>query len=202
MHRPEDAALHRLQAVAHVGQRAADDDAHRVLEERGLDLLGERARRDVGVGASSVSCVVLLLRRAIGPPVCTTSGLVLTRRGSGRLWRSAGSSCRRASTSSPIRIDSTSSAIAASSTSSCTRLRVAGSMHVSRSSCGSISPRPLNRANCELAVRVLPRRARSRAASSATYTFCAADLDRVERRLRDVQPARLPPAASSAGRRT
>jgi hypothetical protein len=43
LHRPEDAAVHGLQAVAHVGERAAHDDAHRVLEERRLDLLGERA---------------------------------------------------------------------------------------------------------------------------------------------------------------
>ena len=34
MHAEQDAAMHRLQAVANVGQRAADDHAHRVIEIR------------------------------------------------------------------------------------------------------------------------------------------------------------------------
>ena len=45
VHRVEDAALRRLEAVAHVGQRARDDDGHRVVEERVLDLV-----RDVDLG--------------------------------------------------------------------------------------------------------------------------------------------------------
>ena len=32
MHREEDAAVHGLEAVAHVGDGAPDDDAHRVIE--------------------------------------------------------------------------------------------------------------------------------------------------------------------------
>jgi hypothetical protein len=36
-----------LQAVAHVGQRAPDDDGHRVVEVRGAHLVLERARLDV-----------------------------------------------------------------------------------------------------------------------------------------------------------
>ena len=36
VHREEDAPVHGLEAVAHVGQRAADDDAHRVVEVRAL----------------------------------------------------------------------------------------------------------------------------------------------------------------------
>ena len=31
--------MHRLEAVAHVGQRAADDHAHRVIEVRALHLV-------------------------------------------------------------------------------------------------------------------------------------------------------------------
>ena len=47
VHRVEHAAMNRLQAVAHVGQRAADDHRHRVVEVRGAHLLLERARFDV-----------------------------------------------------------------------------------------------------------------------------------------------------------
>ena len=46
--REQDAAVHRLQAVAHVGQRAADDDAHRVFEIGALHLVGDRDGPDVG----------------------------------------------------------------------------------------------------------------------------------------------------------
>ena len=35
----QDPAVHRLEAVAHVGQRPRDDDAHGVVHERGLHLL-------------------------------------------------------------------------------------------------------------------------------------------------------------------
>ena len=42
----EDAAVHRLEAVAHVGQRPRDDDRHGVLEEGALHLqLGSRSAR-------------------------------------------------------------------------------------------------------------------------------------------------------------
>ena len=41
-HRVDDAALHGLQAVAEVRQRAVEDDVHRVVEVR---LLGERPER-------------------------------------------------------------------------------------------------------------------------------------------------------------
>ena len=34
VHGHQDAALHRLQAVAHIGQRARDDHAHGVVEIR------------------------------------------------------------------------------------------------------------------------------------------------------------------------
>ena len=41
-HRVEDAALHRLQAVAHVGQRARGDDRQRVVEVARLRRLVQR----------------------------------------------------------------------------------------------------------------------------------------------------------------
>src|SRR5437868_6079571 len=38
VHRVKDPAVHRLEAVAYVGKRAPDDDAHRVVEVRALYL--------------------------------------------------------------------------------------------------------------------------------------------------------------------
>jgi hypothetical protein len=46
----QDPAVHRLHAIAGVGQRAGDDDAHRVVHERGAHLLFDGDRRDVGGG--------------------------------------------------------------------------------------------------------------------------------------------------------
>ena len=46
VHREQDAALDGLEAVAHVGQRPADDDAHGVVEVRFLDLVLDRNRTD------------------------------------------------------------------------------------------------------------------------------------------------------------
>src|SRR5918994_1864498 len=43
VHRVEDPAVHRLQPVAYVGQRAADDDGHRVVD---VGLLHERLQLD------------------------------------------------------------------------------------------------------------------------------------------------------------
>jgi len=46
VHRVEDAAVHGLQAVAHFGQRARDDHAHRVVEERLLQLVFDEPGED------------------------------------------------------------------------------------------------------------------------------------------------------------
>ena len=51
VHRIEDAPVHRLQAVAHVRQRAADDHAHGVIEIGAAHLLDDRDRIDVGWAA-------------------------------------------------------------------------------------------------------------------------------------------------------
>ena len=47
VHRVQHAPVHGLQAVTHVGQRAPDDHAHRVVEVRRAHLVGELARLDV-----------------------------------------------------------------------------------------------------------------------------------------------------------
>ena len=66
LHRIEDAAVHRLQPVADVGQRARHDHAHRVIEVGALHLLFDRDRRDVGrggwCGADGQGCSVRWLR--------------------------------------------------------------------------------------------------------------------------------------------
>jgi hypothetical protein len=49
LHREEDTAMHRLEAVADVGERAAHDHAHRVIHVRGAHLLDELAILDVPV---------------------------------------------------------------------------------------------------------------------------------------------------------
>ncbi len=46
VHRVQHAAVHRLEAVAHVGQRAAHDHAHRVIDVAGLHLLLDVDRFD------------------------------------------------------------------------------------------------------------------------------------------------------------
>ena len=46
VHRVQHAPVHRLESVAHVGQRARHDDAHRVVDERLFDLVVDEARED------------------------------------------------------------------------------------------------------------------------------------------------------------
>ena len=46
VHRPEDSAMDRLEAVTHIGERPPDDDAHRVVEVARAHLLLELARLD------------------------------------------------------------------------------------------------------------------------------------------------------------
>ena len=50
LHRIEDAAVHGLQPVADIGQRARHDHAHRVIEVGAPHLLFDRDRGDVGSG--------------------------------------------------------------------------------------------------------------------------------------------------------
>ena len=69
VHAVEHAPVHRLEPVAHVGQRARDDHAHRVVQEARAHLLLELARLD----AADVQA----------------AGVQLRHRGSARPWRSA-----------------------------------------------------------------------------------------------------------------
>ncbi len=48
VHRIENAPVHRLQPVAHVGQRPAHDHAHRVIEVAVPHFVGNRNRPDAG----------------------------------------------------------------------------------------------------------------------------------------------------------
>ena len=64
VHAEQDAAMHRLQAVAHVGQRARHDHAHGVIEIAALHLIGDGdgpdvARALVGRRAAARSLVVV-----------------------------------------------------------------------------------------------------------------------------------------------
>ena len=62
VHGVQDAAMDRLQAVAHVGQGAADDDAHGILQERRCHFLAEICRTNGGAFAA----VCVLDDRAVG----------------------------------------------------------------------------------------------------------------------------------------
>ena len=80
VHRVEDAPVHRLEAVAHVGQRARHDHAHRVIEIRALHLVDDgNGARDPwaefppeGGFSRSAKCEFLVvvdeLERPSGPP--------------------------------------------------------------------------------------------------------------------------------------
>ena len=46
VHRVEDAAVHRLEAIAHIRQRAGDDDRHRIRNERFFHLVLKVNRAD------------------------------------------------------------------------------------------------------------------------------------------------------------
>ena len=50
VHRVQHAAMHRLEAIAHVGQCPRYDDAHGIVDERFLDLLIDKARQDAFAG--------------------------------------------------------------------------------------------------------------------------------------------------------
>ena len=57
VHRVEDAPVHRLEPVAHVGQRARHDHAHRVIEEARAHLLLELARLDAPCAEGACVCL-------------------------------------------------------------------------------------------------------------------------------------------------
>ncbi len=118
VHRVEHAAVHRLEAVAHVGQRTRDDDAHGVVDVRALHLVlqldGSMRSAAIGVSVTGVSFVRVSRGRWL-PGASTTEwsrGQMSRKRTSLALrWMNE----RRCSTSSPMRIVKISSATAASS---------------------------------------------------------------------------------------
>ena len=62
LHGVQNAAMHRLQTVAHVGQRAPDDDRHRIVEIRALHLLFNVDGLNVGGAGADVIEWKLLVR--------------------------------------------------------------------------------------------------------------------------------------------
>ncbi len=66
VHRVEDAPVHRLQAVAHVRERAADDHAHRVIEIAAPHLVLDRdGRAVIGDAFGALRLVVLAVHAAV-----------------------------------------------------------------------------------------------------------------------------------------
>src|SRR4030095_7770136 len=113
VHRVEDPAVHRLETVAHVGQRPRSDDRHRVVEEGALHLLLDLDHLDVGVVECLLHAVVGHLRRSPLSSVAVRDAYASMKRTSLAFsWMNV----LRESTSSPMSREKMSSAIAASST--------------------------------------------------------------------------------------
>ncbi len=66
VHRIEDAPVHGLEAVAHVGQRARHDHAHRVIEIRALHLVRDRHGSDVR-GRRLLGAVIFVVGQGVIP---------------------------------------------------------------------------------------------------------------------------------------
>ena len=101
VHAVDDAAVHRLQSVTHVRQRAADDDAHRVVEIAALHLGLQVDLVDLAVVVDGSRVGALFVSHSLSPccvSSCRRSASLgddsrdrgLRCRGSGRLWRCAG----------------------------------------------------------------------------------------------------------------
>src|SRR5690606_13740140 len=139
----EQAPVHGLEAVTHLGQRTAHDHAHRVIDVAALHLLPEIDGFDAvafaaGGRKGGVSHDVFFLRSL--RESCDWRDQTSRKRTSFAL---RAMKLRRAETSSPIRMEKSSSAAAASSRVTCRSTRTTGSIVVSHSSLAFISPRPL-----------------------------------------------------------
>src|SRR5262245_16200504 len=95
LHVPQDSAVDRLEAVAHVGQRPGNDDGHGVIQERALYLVLDFDRLDLAELERGLYVAHQISRNL------TSRALV---------WMK----CLRNSTSSPISVLMISSASAAS----------------------------------------------------------------------------------------
>src|SRR5664280_3650875 len=141
VHRVEDAAVDRLQAVAHIGQGTRHDDRHGVLEEGALHLLLDldgldEPGGDVLGGIGPAPALVVTSRHALSPSASSSVLLLSVLRssaGADRLGDAPQMSrkrtslalvwmkFRRRSTSSPMSTEHTSSAMAACSTATWSR---------------------------------------------------------------------------------
>src|SRR5690606_15343741 len=73
-HRVDDAALHGLQAVAHVRQHAVEDHVHRVLEVRALGEAAQRLALDaLEIEGRLVGARGLARRHGVAPPVAAAA---------------------------------------------------------------------------------------------------------------------------------
>src|SRR6202034_2289521 len=153
-HRVGDAALHRLEAIAPRPQRAIEDHLHRIIEVRFLAKHTERAPFHT-----------LEIHRRLRHQISTSALSPLlssqSRRSPARFFASI--------MSISLSVWSLASMV------SCTRRRVRGSIVVSRSCGGFISPRPLKRVTTGLVrARSSVRRlsVASRSWSSSAYSTC------------------------------
>ncbi len=86
IHRVEDAPVHRLQAVAHIGQSAAHDHAHRVIEVAFLHLIFDGDERNfTGIGGRNHAILVVFVGHE--QPLTQTSGRFKTFKILGRFER-------------------------------------------------------------------------------------------------------------------
>ena len=68
-HRIEDTAVDRLQPIAHIGQGARDDDAHRIVKIRSLHLIDNVCRAytaDIEIGRAQGGIAIAIGTKAIG----------------------------------------------------------------------------------------------------------------------------------------
>ncbi len=84
VHGVQDAPVHGFESVAHVGQGAGHDHAHRIIEERALHLLGDAHRDDTG----SVFHQLITHEFVLWPPRPGTTAPPWDRTGC-RCWRAA-----------------------------------------------------------------------------------------------------------------
>src|SRR5690606_26839545 len=67
VHAVEDAAVHRLQAVANIGQRTAHDHAHGVIEVRALHFFSDRDGANVARPAAGRCSLVVICQVDTSP---------------------------------------------------------------------------------------------------------------------------------------
>ena len=91
LHGKQNAPMHRLQPVAHVGQSARHDHAHGVIEIRPLHLIDERDRSDVGGGRPLDVVILVVCQRRRTPVPKLEAGKASADR-EGKLSRARGES--------------------------------------------------------------------------------------------------------------